>query len=89
MFTNLKDVDGIVQYIGWYQCHEPDGNGQCIEYYNIVLERAEFDLYTAIRVLSPPISYLEIRDFWDTMYDISRTLMSIHEVEIGGENFHV
>ncbi|KAG7047599.1 protein kinase domain-containing protein [Colletotrichum scovillei] len=87
MFRNLKNQDGMIQYIGWFKGFEPDNEGGFKEYYNIVLELAAFDFYTAIQEESPPISVAEISDFWQAMSEISGALASIHTVEIDGREY--
>uniref|UniRef100_L2FLM7 non-specific serine/threonine protein kinase n=1 Tax=Colletotrichum fructicola (strain Nara gc5) TaxID=1213859 RepID=L2FLM7_COLFN len=87
MLKNLNNQDGMIQYIGWFQSYEPDGEGGFHEYYNILLELAEFDFYTAIREQSPPISFQEIHGFWNTMSDIASALASIHTVTLDGQDY--
>ncbi|KAI8226932.1 hypothetical protein K4K54_003323 [Colletotrichum sp. SAR 10_86] len=87
MFRNLKNQDGMIQYVGWFRNFEPDGHGGQQMYYNIVLELAEFDFYTAIRMESPPTSVDEISGFWATMSEISGALASIHYVIIDGNPY--
>jgi hypothetical protein len=50
MTRALKKADGILQYLGWYQCVNPDGQ----EFFNIILESGQSDFYTTIRQYSPP-----------------------------------
>lgn len=85
MFEHLRDKDGMVQYIGWYQGHETDEEGKRREYYNIVLELGDSDLYTAIRKLEPPVSPKEILSFWQAIFGISEALASIYKLQLGGE----
>ncbi|KAJ0381048.1 hypothetical protein COL26b_000890 [Colletotrichum chrysophilum] len=82
MFRNLENQDGMIQYIGWFRNFEPDADGIQQTYWNIVLELAEFDFYTAIRMESPPTSVEEISGFWAAMSEISGALASIHTVVI-------
>lgn len=87
MFRNLEDQDGMIQYVGWFRNFEPDGHGARQMYYNIVLELAEFDFYTAIRMESPPTSVDEISGFWAAMSEISGALASIHHVVIDDNQY--
>ncbi|KDN66944.1 hypothetical protein CSUB01_09145 [Colletotrichum sublineola] len=87
MFTNLENNDGMIQYIGWFKSYEPDDQGGLVLYWNIVLELADFDFYTAIRTESPPISAKEILGFWKAMAEISGALASIHTVDIGNREY--
>ncbi|KXH27073.1 hypothetical protein CSAL01_09084 [Colletotrichum salicis] len=84
MFEHLRDKDGMVQYLGWYQGLETDGEGKRREYHNIVLELGDSDLYTAIRKLEPPVSPKEILSFWQAMFGISEALASIYKLQFGG-----
>ncbi|TQN68622.1 Dual specificity protein kinase TTK [Colletotrichum shisoi] len=87
MFSNLKNKEGMIQYIGWFRSSEPNGRGTLEECWNIVLELADFDFYTAIRKESPPISAKEILGFWQTMAEISGALASIHTVVVDGQHY--
>lgn len=87
MFSNLKNKEGIIQYIGWFRSSEPNDYGGLEECWNIVLELADFDFYTAIRKESPPISAKEILGFWQTMAEISGALASIHTVVVDGQHY--
>ncbi|KAJ0340082.1 hypothetical protein COL922a_003718 [Colletotrichum nupharicola] len=87
MLTNLENNEGMIQYIGWFRNYEVDQKGGKKEYWNILLELADFDFYTAIRKESPPISFEEIHGFWSTMSEIAAALASIHEVTLGGKDY--
>ncbi|KAK1977651.1 kinase-like domain-containing protein [Colletotrichum cereale] len=87
MFTNLENMEGMIQYIGCFKVYEPDASGGLELYWNIVLELADFDFYTAIRTESPPISAKEILGFWKTMAEISGALASIHTVVIDSHQY--
>lgn len=87
IFSNLGGEEGMIRYIGWFQSFEPVENAGMQEYYNIVLELAEFDFYEAILQESPPISFDEIQGFWESMSEISRTLASIHTVEVERDKY--
>ncbi|KAF4912759.1 Serine/threonine-protein kinase mph1 [Colletotrichum viniferum] len=87
MLTNLENNEGMIQYIGWFRNYEVDQEGGKKEYWNILLELADFDFYTAIRKESPPISFEEIHGFWNTMSEIAAALASIHEVTLGGKDY--
>ncbi|CCF32619.1 hypothetical protein CH063_04969 [Colletotrichum higginsianum] len=87
MFINLENKEGMIKYIGWFQSFEPDDRGGLEECWNIVLELADFDFYTAIRKESPPISAKEILGFWQTMAEISGALASIHTVVVDRQQY--
>ncbi|KAK2056910.1 hypothetical protein LY76DRAFT_517425 [Colletotrichum caudatum] len=87
MFQNLHNTGGMIQYIGWFTCYEPDVHGGLELYSNIVLELADFDFYEAIRKESPPISANEILGFWKTMAEISVALACIHDVTIENRDY--
>ncbi|OLN86226.1 Dual specificity protein kinase TTK [Colletotrichum chlorophyti] len=90
IFERLDQQEGMIRYIGWFQSTElVEEYGKQVEqeYFNIVLELAEFDLYEAIQKESPPISFDEIQGFWDSMSDISKTLADIHTVIVDGHKF--
>ena len=89
VFKALQNQDGMVQYIGWYESSSrwhPDTHPIT---YNLVVELADYDLYTAIRKIAPPISSGEIRAFWDAMLGLSNALKSIHKLEIDGVPYDV
>jgi hypothetical protein len=88
MSQALKNHDGTVQYFGWFQSTFSGSNGP-VEYYNLVLERADMDLYEAIRTRSPPGSPDEILGLWETMKDISIALASIHNLEVDNLPYHM
>jgi hypothetical protein len=77
-----------VQYIGWFQSRERDEGGVSSEYFNLVLEFGDDDLYTIINTFSPPISANEHIGLWERMLDISCALRSIHSLEIEGVPYH-
>ncbi|KAI8186674.1 Protein kinase domain-containing protein [Colletotrichum sp. SAR 10_65] len=87
MFANLRGTDGMVEYIGWFKSYELDATGNQESFWNIVLELADFDLYTAMRKESPPISSEEIAGFWDSLTEIVNTLASIHTVCIDSHEY--
>ncbi|KAF6804009.1 Dual specificity protein kinase TTK [Colletotrichum musicola] len=87
IFSNLEHKEGMIRYIGWFKSFELVENAGMQEYYNIVLELAEFDFYEAILQESPPISFDEIQGFWESMYEISRTLASFHTVVVDGDEY--
>ncbi|KAK6223619.1 hypothetical protein QIS74_03563 [Colletotrichum tabaci] len=87
MFINLENKEGLIQYIGWFRSYESDDQGRLKLYWNIVLELADFDFYTAIRRESPPISGKEILGFWRTMAEISGALASIHTVVVDQQQY--
>ncbi|KAK1689043.1 hypothetical protein BDP55DRAFT_427216 [Colletotrichum godetiae] len=87
MFSNLEHEEGMIQYIGWFGSFELGDDGAKQEYFNIVLELADFDFYEAVMRLSPPISSEEIHGFWESMFEISKTLASIHTITIDKLNF--
>ncbi|KAK7444685.1 hypothetical protein Landi51_08497 [Colletotrichum acutatum] len=88
MFDHLRDKDGMIQYIGWYQSLETDNEGAQREYHYIILELGDSDLYTAIRTLEPPVSPKEILGFWTAMSGISEALASIYKLKLGGVNYY-
>ncbi|UQC73822.1 uncharacterized protein CLUP02_00469 [Colletotrichum lupini] len=87
MFSNLEHEEGMIQYIGWFGSFELGDDGAKQEYFNIVLELADFDFYEAMMRLSPPISSEEIHGFWESMFEISKTLASIHTITIAGMKY--
>ncbi|OHE90942.1 hypothetical protein CORC01_13751 [Colletotrichum orchidophilum] len=87
MSEYLRDKDGMVQYIGWYQGLETDGEGTQHEYYNLVLELGDSDLYTVFRTSEPPVSPKEISSFWHAMFGVSETLASIYKLRLGGVDY--
>ncbi|KAL2874726.1 hypothetical protein SGCOL_010100 [Colletotrichum sp. CLE4] len=87
MFSNLEHEEGMIQYIGWFGSFELGDDDAKQEYFNIVLELADFDFYEAVMRLSPPISSEEIHGFWESMFEISKTLASIHTITIDKLNF--
>ncbi|KAH9240282.1 hypothetical protein K456DRAFT_1930801 [Colletotrichum gloeosporioides 23] len=88
MFSNLSGMEGMIRYIGWFSNYEsgPDGRQ---EYFNIVLELADSDFYDTILDEAPPISFQEINGFWRSMSEVSRTLASLHTVEIDRHEYSV
>ncbi|KAK1528151.1 hypothetical protein CPAR01_12709 [Colletotrichum paranaense] len=88
MFDHLRDKDGMISYIGWYQSLETDNEGAQREYHYIILELGDSDLYTAIRTLEPPVSPKEILGFWTAMSGISEALASIYKLKLGGVNYY-
>ncbi|CAJ2504353.1 Uu.00g117470.m01.CDS01 [Anthostomella pinea] len=79
IFYALGPQKGLIQYIGWYD--EKDQDGQ--QLYNIVLECGDFDLYTAFRNQAPPVSPPEIKGFYQGMLDVSEALYKIHQLKTG------
>lgn len=88
MFSNLRETEGMIRYIGWFSNYEP-GPNSVLEYFNIVLELADSDFYDTILEESPPISFQEIDGFWRSMSEVSRTLASLHTVVIDRREYSV
>ena len=72
----------MIQYYGWYEF-----KGESEHTYNIVLEYADFDLHTAFKKESPPVSQNEIKGFWEQMMGLSTTLHNIHRLEVDGHEY--
>ena len=70
----------MIQYYGWYQ-------NETRHTYNIILEFADFDLHTAFKKLSPPISPSEIKGFWEQMSGLATTLHEIPRLQIHGHEY--
>ncbi|KAF6814113.1 hypothetical protein CPLU01_14472 [Colletotrichum plurivorum] len=87
IFSNLEHKEGMIRYIGWFKSFELVENAGMQEYYNIVLELAEFDFYEAILQESPPRSFDEIQGFWESMFEISRTPASFHTVVVDRDEY--
>ena len=77
----------MVKYIGWYESES--GMLDPRRTYNILLECADFDLYTAFRAESPPVLPEEIAGFWGSMLDIAKALRGIHNLEVDGYKYHM
>jgi hypothetical protein len=75
-------VDGMVRCIGSYE-------DESVSSYSIILEYGQFDLYTAIRNESPPITPSEIEGFWLGMLDISTALHQIHRLNLDSMEYDV
>ncbi|KAI8624162.1 hypothetical protein F5Y19DRAFT_337123 [Xylariaceae sp. FL1651] len=78
IFNTIDENEGIIQYIGWYsQCEKDPNSGAESKYYNLVLERGDQDLYSAFQKENPPITFLEIQIFWQSMFNVADALASI------------
>lgn len=95
LFNTLGEKPGIVQYLGWYESHQPilDGSQSRSQSansteaedevcYNLVLELGDQDLYSAFQKENPPVHFQEIRDFWRSLFDVADALASIQTIHM-------
>ncbi|KAK5659160.1 hypothetical protein OQA88_1250 [Cercophora sp. LCS_1] len=82
-FRALGNQSGMIRYYG---CYENPVQGR--ETYNILLEYADCDLNKAIKDMAPPISFDEIKSFWESMHEVATTLTSIHHLDIEGRDYY-
>jgi hypothetical protein len=89
-FRAMRDLAGIVQYVGWFQCRNRDFytvNGTCVKAdqkicYCIVLELGSSDFNEVMLEEAPPNMHPEIESWWKQLLGISEALESIHAFEI-------
>ena len=87
MAEALKDPDGMVQYLGWFQSTETK-DGSATPHYNLVLELGEMDLLEVFSVHSPPMSPATLLNFWERMRHICFALKSIHQLMLDHTNYN-
>ena len=83
-FQNIGPQPGLIGYIGSFDWGDSENRT-----HNIILEYADFDLFTAIRKEAPPILHREIKGFWCAMGEVAQTLHAIHSFHLEGHEYHV
>ncbi|CAJ2508546.1 Uu.00g135720.m01.CDS01 [Anthostomella pinea] len=82
IFITIGDSHNIIQYLGWYMhCEKDPDSGAILNFYNIVLELGDQDLYSAFQKENPPLTFPEIEAFWQSMFNVADALASIHVMD--------
>ncbi|KAI0016333.1 hypothetical protein F4780DRAFT_798388 [Xylariomycetidae sp. FL0641] len=82
IYSRIGEKDGIVKCIGWYMHRESDPTAnQSRNYYNLVLELGDQDLYRAFQRENPPITSMEIEAFWTSLFAVADALASIQTID--------
>lgn len=76
-FQGIRDQQGVVQYLGEYRLQYPKE----IPSHHIMLEYGEMDLDEYLADTYPPVLNGEIREFWEELFSVARTLKRIHHLQ--------
>lgn len=76
IFNAIGEKDGLVKCIGWYESQEKlsDEWEVC---YNLVLELGDQDLYSTFQKENPPVALVEVKAFWQSMFQVAEALSSL------------
>lgn len=80
-FRGLQNVQGVVQYLGEYKTQHPTTDCPDAPSNHIMLEYGEMDLDEYLADTYPPVLNGEIRDFWDELFSVARTLERIQDLD--------
>ncbi|KAG6363611.1 hypothetical protein INS49_008712 [Diaporthe citri] len=80
-FPGIRGVQGVVQYLGEYQIQHPTINCPDAPSHHIMLEYGELDLDEYLAETYPPVLNAEIRQFWEELFSVARTLERIQNLE--------
>ena len=89
IFNAIGEKAGLVKCVGWYQSHE-----QLSEHWeicnNLVLELGDQDLYSTFQKENPPVALIEVKAFWQSMFQVAEALSSLQiHTPYDGITFHV
>jgi hypothetical protein len=95
-FKALRKLDGVIQYIGSYQCSNsrapvaaiPHETSMDMTVHSILLELGNCDFNVAMAGEAPPNLPNEIKQWWEELRGISSALVRIHRFEIDGTVYH-
>lgn len=76
-FQGIRGQQGVVQYLGEYRLQQfpkPPSH-------HIMLEYGEMDLDEYLAETYPPVLNEEIREFWEELFSVARTLKRIHHLQ--------
>lgn len=80
-FQGVRNQPGVVQYLGEYMLQHPTIDYPDSPSRHIMLEYGEMDLDEYLAETYPPILNAEIREFWEELFSVARTLERIQNLE--------
>lgn len=80
-FQGIRDQLGVVQYLGEYGLQHPTEDYPSSPSHHIMLEYGEMDLDEYLADTYPPVLNGEIREFWEELFGVARTLKRIHHLQ--------
>lgn len=75
-YSGLKDVPGIVKYLGSYSHYDVIGN----KTFNILLEFGSMNLWEILSKGNPPVLFTDVAEFWQTILKVACAIESIHHL---------
>lgn len=80
-FQGIRYQQGVVQYLGEYRLQHSTIHFPTHPSYHIMLEYGEMDLDEYLADTYPPVLNEEIREFWEELFSVARTLRRIHHLQ--------
>ena len=88
IFSAIGEKDGLVKCIACYTNYEQH-TSEWATYHNLVLELGDQDLYSTFQKENPPVALVEIKAFWQSMFQVAAALAKLQTHNLYGITYHV